>query len=129
MEKLFRGISIEDNKMVFGDLSHNTKLNSIEINYDINGYKFENLIFTETAGQYLGFDDEHDNKIFEGDIVRCDNPYYHGENSEYYYYCIKNIEELYEDYDIFMPAIRGGDGIVIGNVHQNKGLIKLINKF
>ena len=129
MEKLFRGIAFENNQMVFGDLSQNKQFNSITISNYINGYEFKHLVLAESVGQYLGFDDEHNNKIFEGDIVRCDNPYYHGENNEYFYYCIKNIEELYEDYDVFMPAIRGGDGIVIGNIHQNKGLIKLINKF
>lgn len=101
--------------------------------YDATMYKDIEVIHTDngthrvegfTLGQYTGCNDRNDQKIFEGDIVRCVKKssgekivgqvsFYRGGFVVWYRSCTTSIpmSELIDNYDIE----------VVGNVHEQNG--------
>ena len=87
----------------------------------------ERVVVPETVGQFTGLTDKNDNKIFEGDIVRCKN--YHGtvegyigysKSAVWFLYCISGYSDEY----LFNCA----DIEVIGNIHDNPEMLEEENQ-
>lgn len=121
----FRGKRMDNNEWSFGNIvisGHN-----IFIVYDATEddykYAFENvfiLVLPETVGQYTGKKDMYGVEIWEGDIITYDLKEGLGEPA---LYNKKEIVEFYRDNCHHITSwyrnIR-----VIGNIHENKDLIK-----
>lgn len=75
-EILFRGLSIQGNKWIYGDVYQPNKLDPLRNRFGevwIHCHETANKIQVrpETVGEYIGMEDKHDSKIFEGDRVQC----------------------------------------------------------
>lgn len=134
-EILFRAKRLDTNKWVAGDLRQNRDLGTVYI----SGYgyyssaeglqreSFEYEVDPKTLGQYVGYEDDKKQKIFEGDIAEM---VYDGEVSTYV--IVWDNDEL--DFKGTNGKINYGrnfdyipccDSIeVIGNIHDNPEMIK-----
>lgn len=128
-EILFRGKRSDNGKWVYGylDCDMTQKLVFIrtprEIHTDVN------MVYPSTVGQYTGLTDWNEKRIFEGDIVRCvagmteANMVVIFEDGEF-------RMVLCERYKTYIPgggeyyAFRCFAKEVIGNIHDNKNLLK-----
>jgi uncharacterized phage protein (TIGR01671 family) len=76
----FRGLNKKTNDWVYGDLIHTPeKTKRIiwfelkgEIPLDVDYNSFNEVVETESVGQFTGLIDSKGNKIFEGDLVRIE---------------------------------------------------------
>ena len=120
-EILFRGKRIDNGKWEFGFLSWNDSPR--KRSYHINN----NVVHTDTVGQFTGLTDKNGTKIFEGDILNFINSttneikiknaiVYYAESS----FKINKTIGMYSNflYGWAYPCI------VIGNVHDNPELLK-----
>lgn len=147
---LFRGLT-EKGEWVYGDLVKNKPTGTFRIFVDFGNVKHADhtesqlhecsgelyIVKPETVGQYTGLTDKNGTKIFEGDIVEAFNvstgqtikgfvDFLNGtfilrnitNNQEIRYWSDGNHDWYsIEQYDYFELE-------VIGNIHQNKELIK-----
>lgn len=65
---LFRGISKQTGKFVYGDLLQNHRLN--ESRYILDDEGWYHKVDPQTVGMYIGITDRTDKEIYEGDIVK-----------------------------------------------------------
>ena len=130
-EILFRGARMEDGKFVYGSLvfvkendKSENELPHIVISYGPDTFDwFE--VDPETVGQFTGRCDKNDKEIFERDIVVNKN--IHGKkwiveyrtDSEYVGFVLKEIGT--NGISLFTSW---NDIEVIGNIHDNKELLK-----
>lgn len=124
----FRGKSIKNNEWICGDLKHGK---SSSIYYICN-----NEVNSETIGQFTGLIDEHENEIYEGDIVSCVFFHYYGTEIEQHIkgiiewfqggFIIKVIENDFENAGKYSIASLDIDTTmqveVLGNVYDNPEL-------
>ena len=120
-EILFRGKRMDNGKWEYGFLSWNDspRKRSYHINNDV--------VYSETVGQFTGLTDKNGTKIFEGDILNLISPttneikiknaiVYYSESS----FKINKTIGMYSNH-LYGWAYSYN---IIGNVHDNKALIK-----
>ena len=119
-EILFRGKRIFDNKFEYGYLSWHC------LGYGTNYFINNNIVINETVGQFTGVTDKNGTKIFEGDIVR------HIDTTRHVVEVVNS--EVYFDTEMLKFRFRYSNELfhcqfnneleVIGNIHDNKELLK-----
>ena len=120
-EILFRGKRVKDGKWVEGLLTKDIK-GHIRIQY--NPRYFSVVVNPESVGQFTGMTDKNGTKIFEGDIVkeqykayeRIYNVFW---DEDYFVFRAKS-----KDYSYHLDEIIPSHCEVIGNVFENKELLK-----
>ena len=121
-EILFRGKSIDNGEWVEGTIHFNGKY--ILSNKHRNNYHEWVEIIPETVGQYTGMADKNGTNIFEGDIVR-ESFKGHGRiyhvfwDDDYFAFRAKGEDITYQ-----LDEISPSHCEVIGNIHDNKELLK-----
>ena len=136
-EILFRAKSTDKGKWLYGDLYRDYIPESeipywyIYIKTKDQGTIPENVI-PETAGQYTGFKDRNENKIFEGDILKhtCQID---GEQIEQNYLVkftdgafrlFQRIDDPWSLDLLNRETLEFEHYVVIGNIHDNKELME-----
>lgn len=136
---MFRGISEETKEMVYGDLVHGINGEPIITYHEItpptmqdpagDTIKMYVRVLPETIGQYTGILDKAEVEVFEGDILEYldDDANYEGGINTFYN---RGAVEWDEENACFYVSNRNNvvyvwdDCEIIGNIHQNKELIK-----
>ena len=128
-EILFRG-KTSQTKWVYGDIVQEDELTYIRENKNTaeNDYYKNYLVYMNTIGQYIGHDDIHRNKIFEGDVVKVHDlmPGISDESRDFegvvYYrngsFFIENQYELHYRWMDYQVE-------VLGNKYDNPELLKM----
>lgn len=119
----FRGIDTMSGEMVYGDLAQQkltngsitTAIVQTYATYDVN---------SKTIGQFTGLFDKNGKEIYEGDIVKCDKFVYEVvfEEKRFASYGLCRKGDMFMHY--FGEAMESQQCEVIGNIHDNKELIK-----
>ena len=106
----FRGISIDTNEMVYGDL---LQYRVMPVIFDKDKEQWE--VKANTVGEFTGLFDKQGKEIYEGDVVITN----HETNRVVFAsgsFCLYNTGEgLYE--------IHSSDINIIGNIHENLELL------
>jgi len=124
-EILFRGKSTKNNKWAYGYYVYDgiLKEHLILWNEDNEYADRGEYIDPKTLGQYTGLKDKNENKIFEGDILS-----YSDINESTGKYIVKwkdSSSQFVAMNDInFIPTWIWDKLQIIGNIHDNKELIK-----
>lgn len=125
-EILFRGKRIDNGEWVHGWVTtQHKKCTDGDLLTKIQSSTFgvgEHYVDTETIGQFTGLTDKNGKKIFEEDIVECEN--YHGKvkgiiayhNTYFYLSCISDYSDEY--------LFNCSNFKVIGNVYDNAELLE-----
>ena len=112
---LFRG-KTDKGEWVYGDLSqHKTGKRFIKCGSATQSYE----VRPETVGQYTGLTDDNDNKIFEGDIVKCFSSDYVG-NPKIDTITVKDMI----DYNTMVYLNCSDRLVIIGNIHDNPEMLR-----
>jgi len=141
MEIEFRGIRVDNGEMVFGDLCHGLNdliyINTVVKLSEKSKCNQQIQVIPETVGQYTGLKDKNGVKIYRGDIFTHNGKNFVCNWSERFGYCFVEINSQLVNFHIDGIVMRKqnvryyADIIsylkyieVIGNIHQNKELLK-----
>ena len=125
-EILFRGKRVDDSRWIEGSFTIDCN-GECEILHQLKtphgGFQFLKVI-PETVGQFTGMTDKNGTKIFEGDIVKEQyksheiiyNVYW---DEDYFAFRVKS-----KDYSYYLDELVQSNSEVIGNIHDNKELLK-----
>lgn len=139
-EYLFHGKRVDNGEWVEGYLGYNKTRKQYYIMDDVDSFPIQ--VHKESVGEWTGINDNNGRKIFEGDIVRCqerfDRPYsdkrkskrhigvvkYQVRGSNFYYEAEWIVEV--KDYGKFVHGAWGDfyDCEVIGTVFENAYLLE-----
>lgn len=125
-----------DGNWVYGGVAQFNEERAIIYQTEPEFHKFS--VYADTVGQYTGLTDKNGKRIFEGDIVKCTdetNDYsfaavvmFGNPNGEYNWgFQLKRISGANANTDILLWVEAEDTGAyieVIGNVHDNPGLLK-----
>lgn len=126
----FRGLSIKENKWVYGMLFHNNKIVTETVSYESPlvdkgspNYKYEYInIIPETIGQFTELHDKNGKEIYEGDLLQ-------DFRRTFIYECVYRENGAFEFQNKttlnFALLHDIWDNEVIGNVFENADLVKL----
>jgi len=133
----FRGISVENEKWIYGDLVQVANKKYIYFcsneNYDYKdtGHLMEEVII-ETVGQFTGLKDVNGRDIYEGDILDCSNAWWSAAGPAGHDSPIIVVEwqddltgyNPFANYDCDCGVYISSDECkVIGNIHENEELL------
>lgn len=126
-EILFRGQTIyksKGNAWYKGSLI--TESEGAKIVYDTtdeNGWEY---VIPETVGQYTGLNDKHGNKIFEGDILKCDYYRYFAGEVEFINgaFCFATTIQNHKHHPALNTFVTTTKLEIIGNIHDNPELTR-----
>ena len=120
----FRGKSEKTNEWVYGSLLRDEIQKKYYIVDNESGIGKE--VDENTIGQYTSLKDKNGVKIYKGDILK-----YSDEdtaivvfNEKYSYFMVKPIQDFYFDSDVLGHTIEYNQVEVIGNVVDNRELLK-----
>lgn len=137
---LFRGKRIDNGQWIYGWVTEQYKKHKNgEVLTKIKSKKFgvgEHLVDTKTVGQYIGFDDCKDRKIFDGDIVKIfeDDRLYHvqrecdrlggyiGDNG--HTLCCIGVDMCRSFIDVYNPDSEFFEVEVVGNEYDNPEMLR-----
>ena len=120
----FRAKSVKTNEWVYGSLLRDEIQKKYYIVDNESGVGKE--VDENTIGQYTSLKDKNGVKIYKGDILK-----YSDEdtaivvfNEKYSYFMVKPIQDFYFDSDVLGHTIEYNQVEVIGNVVDNRELLK-----
>lgn len=134
---LFRGR--KGNIWYFGDLQHDQDGNCFISFNDLNAYRVM-FVDSETVGQFTGLIDQKGQQIFEGDIVSDQDSLEQTAVVEWFndlghdggaalhpgFYAKKWMDDdRYHDTNFYEPSFE--NCVVVGNIHDNPGLMEQKN--
>jgi uncharacterized phage protein (TIGR01671 family) len=135
-EYKFRGIDVEDNKWIYGNLITPDNLIGLIHKKDnpvIYSKTIYYLVKPETVGQYTGLKDKHQKEIYDGDIITFNSPtwedialvvYYDNEAGFRWMASEKDKDNVIKTYPLSDFLYREYDDVeIIGNLHQNPELL------
>lgn len=133
-EILFRGKRIDTGEWVYGYVAihtiigDETELKTVIVQKPDKIYQYDSwIVDPETIGQYAGLDDKNGKKIFGGDVLRDDEYFVIVEfvdgGFSVDYGTMDGKWAGYGDLYAYLEVYNGG---IIGNVHDNPELMKLI---
>ena len=126
-EILFRGKRADNGEWIYGYLIGNNVIVGEVVDFDDDYFntQFWYKVAPETVCQFTGLTDKNGTKIFDGDIVR----FYDDSEDE----LTNGVVVFNADFCSFCVSMKGHEDVmlmahwqyeVIGNVHDNKELIK-----
>lgn len=123
-----RAWDIEANDWAYGTL--NIKRFRFDIKCDIygqlvEGYGIDGLIKEETMSEYTGYKDINDVEIYEGDIVETTRALNHIVGVVTMIKGCWYIQDGKDSYYRLIPRFGTAKNKVIGNIYENKELLKL----
>jgi uncharacterized phage protein (TIGR01671 family) len=123
-----RAWDIEANDWAYGTL--NIKRFRFDIKCDIygqlvEGYGIDGLIKEETMSEYTGYKDINDVEIYEGDIVETTRALNHVVGVVVMIKGCWYIQDGKDSYYRLIPRFGKAENKVIGNIYENKELLKL----
>ena len=130
----FRGIAVCNCEWVYGNYIHSKRFSGMGCEYRIHEQDtgIESDIEPETLGQFTGLYDKSGKEIYEGDILRAN---IRNEDMVFeVYYNVKHClwqakhKEIGETMALQNMFFRHSETEVIGNIHDNKELLTLIEK-
>lgn len=128
-EILFRGKG--DTKNSNGDWFEGYLINYDGIYQILVGCRYRVIIIPETVGQYIGLTDRRGKRIFEGDVIKCDDELLVVEGSTAFGFDFRYINDA-ED-DAYTTAFDIGisdknthltKAEVVGNIYDNPELLE-----
>ena len=140
-EIVFRGKRIDNGEWISGDLRH---WRSGKVGIHNDALRFTEVVIPETVGQYTGLKDVNGRRIFEGDILQGDDyPFFHAPSNTRNYFAEviwfenspafglfthKNPQSIVAGISNgncdYMEDFEESHWEVIGNIHDNPGLLK-----